>query len=68
MPLKAEPLLSVWCVSWLLLQLFNTFNAFFANLRFGYGAALSVLVFLVTFLLAMLYVRLLGGDLEGEAR
>jgi ABC-type sugar transport system permease subunit len=45
-----------------------TFNTFFANLRFGYGAALSVIVFLVTFLLAMLYVRGLGVSLGGEER
>jgi ABC-type sugar transport system permease subunit len=45
-----------------------TFNTFFSNLRFGYGAALSVVVFLVTFLLAMLYVRGLGVNLGGEER
>lgn len=45
-----------------------TFNTFFSNLRFGYGAALSVVVFLVTFLLAMLYVRGLGVSLGGEER
>lgn len=45
-----------------------TFNTFFSNLRFGYGAALSVIVFLATFLLAILYVRGLGVDLEGEER
>jgi ABC-type sugar transport system permease subunit len=45
-----------------------TFNTFFANLRFGYGAALSVIVFLVTFLLALLYVRGLGMSLAGEER
>lgn len=43
------------------------FNALFANLRFGYGAALSVIVFAVTFLLAVLYIRGLGLDL-GEER
>lgn len=36
-----------------------TFAALFQNLRFGYGAALSVLVFLATFGLALLYLRLL---------
>lgn len=45
-----------------------TFNTFFSNLRFGYGAALSVIVFLVTFLLALLYVRGLGVNLGGEER
>lgn len=37
-----------------------TFNALLQNLRFGYGSALSVIVFLVTFVLALAYVRLLG--------
>jgi ABC-type sugar transport system permease subunit len=41
-----------------------TFNTFFSNLRFGYGAALSVVVFLVTFLLALLYVWGLGSREE----
>ena len=40
-----------------------TFNALLQNLRFGYGAALSVFVFLVTFGLALLYIRLLGAGL-----
>jgi ABC-type sugar transport system permease subunit len=39
------------------------YNALFGSLRFGYGAALSVTVFVVTFGLAMLYVRWLGGGL-----
>lgn len=43
-----------------------TYNALFANLRFGYGAALSVIVFAVTFALALLYVRFLGVNLGGE--
>ena len=38
-----------------------TFNAFFQNLRSGYASALSVIVFIVTFAIAMLYVRLLGA-------
>lgn len=42
------------------------FNALFANLRFGYGAALSVIVFAVTFLLAVLYIRGLGLGLEED--
>ncbi|MFQ5890852.1 MAG: carbohydrate ABC transporter permease [Gemmatimonadota bacterium] len=45
-----------------------TFNALLQNLRFGYGSALSVIVFLVTFGLAMLYIRLLGADLLGARR
>jgi ABC-type sugar transport system permease subunit len=40
-----------------------TFNSLLQNLRFGFGSALSVIVFLVTFGLAMLYIRLLGADL-----
>lgn len=45
-----------------------TFNALFQNLRFGYGSALSVIVFAVTFALALLYVRGLGVSLAGEER
>lgn len=45
-----------------------TFNALFQNLRFGYGSALSVVVFVVTFALAMLYMRVLGMQLGGEER
>ena len=40
-----------------------TFNTLMHNLRFGYGSALSVLVFLVTFALALGYIRLLGRGL-----
>jgi ABC-type sugar transport system permease subunit len=44
-----------------------TFNSLMHNLRFGYGSALSVLVFLVTFALALGYIRLLGRGLtEGR--
>jgi ABC-type sugar transport system permease subunit len=43
------------------------FNALLQNLEFGYGAALSVVIFLVTFGLALLYIRGLRVDL-GEAR
>lgn len=42
------------------------FGVYFSSLRFGYGAALSVTVFLATFLLAALYVRGLGVDLREE--
>ena len=42
------------------------FNALFSNLRFGYGAALSVLVFLVTFGLALLYLKGMGSLAEEE--
>jgi ABC-type sugar transport system permease subunit len=37
------------------------FTSLLQNLRFGYGAALSVIVFLVGFTLAMAYVRALGA-------
>jgi multiple sugar transport system permease protein len=40
-----------------------TFNSLMHNLRFGYGSALSVLVFLITFALALGYIRLLGRGL-----
>jgi ABC-type sugar transport system permease subunit len=40
-----------------------TFNSLMQNLRFGYGSTLSVLVFLVTFTLALGYIRLLGQGL-----
>ena len=42
-----------------------TFNVLFQNLRFG--AALSVLIFLVTFTLALLYIRVLGRDVIGSS-
>jgi multiple sugar transport system permease protein len=44
-----------------------TFNVLFQNLRFGFGAALSVLIFLVTFTLALLYIRVLGRDVIGSS-
>jgi ABC-type sugar transport system permease subunit len=40
-----------------------TFNALLQDLRFGFGSALSIIVFLVTFVLAWVYVRLVGRDL-----
>ena len=39
------------------------FNALLQNLEFGYGAALSVVIFLVTFGFALMYIRGLGVDL-----
>ncbi len=39
-----------------------TFSALMQNLRFGYGAALSVTIFAVAFFLAVIYVRVLGRD------
>jgi ABC-type sugar transport system permease subunit len=44
-----------------------TFNSLLQNLRFGYGSALSVITFVVSFVLAIGYLRLLGRDLtEGR--
>jgi ABC-type sugar transport system permease subunit len=44
-----------------------TFNALLQHLRFGYGSALSVMVFVVTFGLALLYIRILGSGLTRPA-
>jgi ABC-type sugar transport system permease subunit len=44
-----------------------TFTALLQNLRFGFGSALSVLVFLVTFTLALVYIRVLGAGLTRPA-
>jgi len=40
-----------------------TFHVLFQRLRFGYGAALSVMIFLLTFAFALVYIRVLGKDL-----
>ena len=40
-----------------------TFNTLLQHLRFGYGSALSVLVFLATFVIALVYIRLVGRNL-----
>jgi ABC-type sugar transport system permease subunit len=45
-----------------------TFSALMQQLRFGFGSALSVIVFLITFVLALLYIRLLGASLTGNER
>ena len=45
-----------------------TFNVLLQTLRFGYGSALSIIVFIITFVLALLYIRLLGADLTGAKR
>jgi ABC-type sugar transport system permease subunit len=43
------------------------FTVLLQNLRFGYGSAIAVIIFLVTFGLALLYVRTVGaGLLEDE--
>ena len=44
------------------------FSVLLQNLRFGYGSALSVIVFAVTFALALLYIRVLGRSLTGAER
>jgi ABC-type sugar transport system permease subunit len=44
-----------------------TFTALLQNLRFGYGSALSVLVFVVAFAVALAYIRLLGRTLTEDA-
>jgi ABC-type sugar transport system permease subunit len=43
-----------------------TFNTLLQHLRFGYGSALSVLIFVTTFVLALLYIRLAGRTLLEE--
>ena len=43
-----------------------TFNRLLNNLRFGYGSALSVLLFVITFLLAVFYIKVLGASLTGR--
>ena len=40
-----------------------TFSTLLQHLRFGYGSALSMIIFLATFLLALLYIRAAGGQL-----
>ncbi|HEY9450727.1 MAG TPA: sugar ABC transporter permease, partial [Gemmatimonadaceae bacterium] len=44
-----------------------TFNVLLQNLQFGYGSALSVVIFLITFALAMVYIRGLGAGAGAEA-
>ena len=44
------------------------FSSLLQNLRFGYGSALSMIIFAVTFLLAIAYVRLLGSELTEGGR
>jgi ABC-type sugar transport system permease subunit len=42
------------------------FTVLLQNLRFGYGSAIGVIVFVVTFGLALLYVRTVGAGLLEE--
>jgi ABC-type sugar transport system permease subunit len=44
------------------------FDVLLQNLRFGYGSAIAVIVFLVTFGLALLYVRTMGAGLLEDER
>ncbi|MGE5244816.1 MAG: carbohydrate ABC transporter permease [Betaproteobacteria bacterium] len=44
-----------------------TFSALLQDLRFGFGSALSMLVFVVTFVIALAYIRLLGRTLTEAA-
>ncbi len=44
------------------------FNALLQNLRFGYGSAVSVVIFAITFGLAILYIKGLGVSLQGDER
>jgi ABC-type sugar transport system permease subunit len=44
-----------------------TFAALLQHLRFGYGSALSVLIFVVTFTLALIYIKALGAGLTRPA-
>jgi ABC-type sugar transport system permease subunit len=43
------------------------FTTLFQDLRFGYGSALSVIVFAITFMLAMLYIRMLAPATTEDA-
>jgi ABC-type sugar transport system permease subunit len=45
-----------------------THNTILQNLRFGYGSALSVVIFALTFGLALIYIRGFGLRLSGEER
>lgn len=44
-----------------------TFHALLQSLRFGFGSALAVLVFLATFVAALVYIRVLGRSLTETA-
>src|SRR5690348_9748132 len=41
-----------------------TFNVLLQNLQFSYGAALSIVIFVITFGLAVVYIKLLGAGGE----
>ncbi len=44
------------------------FSSLLQNLRIGYGSAISMIIFAIAFLLALLYVRFLGASLTTEER
>ena len=44
------------------------FTSLLQNLRFGYGSAISIIIFAITFVLALVYIRLLGASLTTEDR
>ena len=43
-----------------------TFTVIMQNLRFGFGSALSVMIFAVAFVVALAGIRLLGGRAFGD--
>ncbi len=45
-----------------------TFNSLLQNLRFGFGSALAIITFAMTFAFALAYIRLLGRDLTEPAK
>ena len=45
-----------------------TFNTLLQNLRFGYGSALSVLIFVGVFGIALAVIRSFGAELTGRVR
>ncbi len=45
-----------------------TFNVLLQNLQFGYGSALSIIAFVITFGLALLYIKFLGAELTRAER
>ena len=45
-----------------------TFKVLLQDLRFGFGSSLSVVVFVLTFSLAWIYVRVVGAELLERER
>jgi ABC-type sugar transport system permease subunit len=44
------------------------FTSLLQHLRFGYGSAISLILFVTTFALALVYIRILGRDVVGADR